>query len=152
MTQKDHDQYLIKFVKHLKQLNEKLDIEIPKTNIEEILTDPKKYAYEFIEIEFARAIPFYISAYKAGKEFAKANEGVIIKDDLRYYIDGQEIDPKLPDKYGIGDTLNHPGQECHNCKYYVETKNGNYCAAWDAEVRDEYWCKKWKKTKGDGDG
>ena len=147
MTQKDHDQYLTKFVKHLKTLNNQLDIEIPRTNIEEILLDPKQYAYDLIEKEFAKAIPSFVSAYKAGKKFSKANEGVILKQDLRYYPDGSEIDPKLPDKYGIGDTINHAGQLCSNCKYYISNKSGEYCAFWDAAVRDQYWCKKWKGSK-----
>ena len=139
---------MTKFVKHLKKLNNQLDIEIPRTNIEEILTDPKQYAYDLIEKEFAKAIPSFVSAYKAGKKFSNENKGVITKKDLRYYPDGSEIDPKLPEKYAIGDTINNPGQLCLNCKYYVHTKTGDhYCSQWDAEIREQYWCKKWKGSK-----
>ena len=137
---------MIKFVQHLKQLNDQLDLEIPNTPIEEILADPKQFAYDIIEIEFAKTIPKFLEAYKAGKKYSKANQGVILKNEKRFYPDGEEIDEKLPPKYGLGDTLNHPVQECHNCKYYVETKTGDYCAQWDAVVREEYWCKKWRKN------
>ena len=99
-----------------------------------------------IEIEFAKAIPKFIEAYEVGKLFSSENKGVLIEGDKRSYLDGKEIDEKLPPKYGLGDTLNHPGEECHNCKYYVETKTGDYCAFWDAIVRHEYWCKKWRKN------
>ena len=145
MRKQEHDQYLIEFVQHLQQLNDELEIDLPEASIENILEDPKQFAYDFIEIEFAKAIPKFIEAYNAGKEFSNANQGIIVEGETRFYIDSEEIDKKLPPEYGLGDTLNHPGQECHNCKFYVETKKGDYCAAWDASVRHEYWCKKWQK-------
>lgn len=108
------------------------------------MKDPKQYAYDFIQLEFLKAIPKFAEAYKSGKQFSKANQGVILKNNKRFYIDHKKIDNKLPAKYGIGNTINHPEQECLNCKYFVQTRSGDYCAQWDAEVREEYWCKKWK--------
>jgi hypothetical protein len=146
MTQQDHNQYLIEFVQHLKQLNEGINIDLLDTSIEEILKDPKQYAYDIIELEFAKAIPKFVEAYNAGREFSNANKGLIVEANKRMYVGGGEIDENLPPAYSLGDTLNHPGQECKNCKFYVHTKTGDYCSAWDADVRHEYWCKKWQKV------
>ena len=136
---------MIEFVQHLKQLNEEINIELPDVSIEEVLKDPKQYAYDIIELEFAKAIPKFMEAFDAGKEFSNANKGIVVENKKRLYIKGGNIDENLPPDYGLGDTLNHPKQECHNCKFYVETKNGDYCSQWDATVKHEYWCKKWQK-------
>ena len=48
-----------------------------------------------------------------------------------------------PPGYEYGGTLNNPDQMCHNCKYFVR----DYCAAWDADVRKEFWCKKWQEEE-----
>ena len=135
---------MIEFVQHLKQLNEEIDIKLPDVPIQEVLKDPRRYAYDIIEFEFAKAIPKFVEAYSSGKEFANANKGIIAEGEKRLYIKGGEIDKNLPPGYELGDTLNHPKQTCENCKFYVSTKTGDYCSQWDATVRDEYWCKKWR--------
>ena len=56
----------------------------------------------------------------------------------------KKINKKLPNNYSYGKTLDNPNENCHNCKFYVETKTGDYCSQGDADVRDEYWCKKWQ--------
>ena len=63
----------------------------------------------------------------------------------KFYLDGKKIDKNLPPAYSYGDTLNHKNKQCKNCKFYLETKSGDYCSTWDAEVREEYWCKKWQE-------
>ena len=141
MTKEDHNRYLIKFVKNLKKYNS-IEINIPQDPIEEILADPKEYAYRMVQVEFLKAIPRVLSAYKEGKELSKANAGIIEKDGKKHYPGGELIDPKLPPGYEIGNTINHPNQECSNCKFYVR----DYCAQWDANIKDQYWCKKWQKT------
>ena len=146
MNQQDRNQYLIEFVQHLKQLNDEIDIEFPDASIEDILKDPEKFAYDFIQLEFAKAIPKFVEAYNTGKEFANANRGIIVEGEKRFYITGGEVDKNLPPGYQVGDTLNHPEQSCENCKFYVSTKTGDYCSQWDATVGDEYWCKKWRNS------
>ena len=105
---------MIEFVQHLKQLNEEINIELPDVSIEEVLKDPKQYAYDIIELEFAKAIPKFMEAFDAGKEFSNANKGIVVENKKRLYIKGGNIDENLPPDYGLGFTLNHPKQECHN--------------------------------------
>ena len=57
----------------------------------------------------------------------------------RKYPDGQPTDPNLPTAYGLP-PQDVENQACHNCKFY----NNNYCTFWNAPVRHEYWCAKWK--------
>ena len=90
----------------------------------------------------------FLDAYNLGIDYALSNSGILMKEEKRHYLDGKPIDEKLPPKYSYGDTLNNPGEICHNCKFYVESKTGDYCAFWDAEVRHEYWCAKWKGISG----
>ena len=142
MTQKDHDHYLIKFVQNLKKYNN-LDIEIPQVSTEAILKDPKQYAYNMVQVEFIKSIPNVMEAYTRGSEVSKANAGIIEKDGKAAYPDGEKVDPKLPPAYMIGNTINHPKQNCLNCKYWVQ----DYCAFWDPVAREEYWCKKWQKAE-----
>jgi len=105
------------------------------------MKDPKKYAVDYIEMMFSRHINRVLLAYNLGQEFALANKGIIKKGKKRYYLDNKLIDKKLPDNYSYGNTIDKPNEHCHNCKYYVD----DYCAFWDADIRDEYWCKKWQK-------
>ncbi len=58
------------------------------TSIEEILKDPKQYAYDIIELEFAKAIPKFVEAYNAGREFSNANKGLIVEANKRMYVGG----------------------------------------------------------------
>ena len=137
---------MIEFVQHLKQLNETIDIKLPEISIENILKDPRQFAYDFIEIEFAKAIPKFIESFESGKEFGNATRGLILEGEKRMYLDGKDVDSNLPPAYQYGGTLNNPEEYCENCKFYVHTKNGDYCSVWDTNVRDEYWCKKWQKV------
>ena len=57
----------------------------------------------------------------------------------RRYPDGEIISNNLPSAYGLP-PKGYENQICHNCIFY---KN-DHCTYWDAPVRDEYWCKKWK--------
>ncbi len=68
-----NSQYLIDYLTKLRQLN-KLDVEIPNQDINEIISDPRKYALGFIELEFARTVPKFIESYKNGLEFGKKNK------------------------------------------------------------------------------
>ena len=143
-NQKDHRELLVGFVRELQNLN-KINNDLIQAPIEDVISDPKKYAIDYMEMMFSRHINRFILAYNLGKEFALANKGVEIKEKDRYYLDGKKINKKLPNNYSYGKTLDNPNENCHNCKFYVETKTGNYCAQWDADVREEYWCKKWQK-------
>lgn len=68
-----NSQYLIDYLTKLRQLN-KINIEIPQDDIKKILSDPKKYALDFIELEFARTVPKFIESYKNGVKFGKKNK------------------------------------------------------------------------------
>jgi hypothetical protein len=57
----------------LQKLN-KIDLEIPQVNINQVIKDPKRYALDFIELEFAKTVPKFIKAYKLGNEFGKKNK------------------------------------------------------------------------------
>jgi hypothetical protein len=143
-SQRVHKELLVDFVKKLQKLNN-IELELPNENIETILKDPRQFALNFMEDSFEKFYDKFVEAYNDGEKFALANTGIIIKKDKRYYLEGGKIDEKLPPKYSYGDTLNNPGELCNNCKYFTSTKRGDYCAQWDADVRKEYWCKKWRK-------
>ena len=143
-NQQDQKELLVGFVRELHQLN-KINNDLIQAPIEDVIDNPEKYATDYMEIMFSRHINRFILAYKLGKEFALSNKGVIIKNNKRYYLNNKPIDKKLPENYSFGNTLDKPNEHCHNCKFYVESKTGDYCAQWDALVRDEYWCKKWQK-------
>ena len=81
---------MIEFVQHLKQLNEEIDTKLPDASIEDILKNPKQFAYDFIELEFAKAIPKFVEAYNSGKEFSNANKGIIIEGEKKLYIKGHQ--------------------------------------------------------------
>ena len=138
---------MTEFVQHLKTLNEKIDIKLPDISIEDILKDPRQYALDFIELEFAKAIPSFVDAYNRGLDFSNANRGIAIKKSKRFYIKGGEIDSNFPDSYQLGDSLNHKNQECQRCRFYTKTKAGDYCSNWDADTKKNYWCNQWQKLK-----
>ena len=60
----------------------------------------------------------------------------------RRYLDGELIDPALPEAYQLaGNPEVPPGQNCKNCEYY----QAGACAAWNqAPVRPNYWCARWE--------
>lgn len=57
----------------LRKLND-IEVEIPQVNIDEVIKDPRQYALDFIELEFARTVPKFIKAYKEGFDFGKKNK------------------------------------------------------------------------------
>ena len=64
---------------------------------------------------------------------------VLVQDvEERTYTDGEVVSPNLPQAYGISQEL---GQECKNCKF----RYNNYCSYWKAQIRNEFWCGKWKQ-------
>ena len=64
------DQSLIEFVKQLQELND-IEIDIPQANIDAVLDDPEQYAYDFIEVIFAKYVSTFIKANKLGDKFGK---------------------------------------------------------------------------------
>lgn len=95
-----------------------------------------------------RHISKFIVAHNLGQEFASKNKGIVTKGKTRYYLDNTKIDKKLPDAYQFGVLLDEKPELCTNCKFYIITKTGEeYCAAWDANVKGDYWCKKWQKNQ-----
>ena len=40
-------------------------------NIDDVINDPKQYALDFIELEFAKMVPKFLEAYKLGNKFGK---------------------------------------------------------------------------------
>ena len=54
----------------------------------------------------------------------------------RTYPDGEEIPPSLPPAYALRITQ----QKCSNCILFKE----GLCSKWNAEVRNNYWCKSWQ--------
>tara|TARA_Y100000401_G_scaffold98144_1_gene85803 strand:+ start:2270 stop:2404 length:135 start_codon:yes stop_codon:yes gene_type:complete len=43
-------------------------------DIDEVIKDPRKYALDFIELEFAKNVPKFIEAYKHGFTFGKLSK------------------------------------------------------------------------------
>ena len=67
------EEYLINYVLKLQELNNR-EIEVPQTDIETILKDPKAYAMDWIEANLIFILPEIIEAFKSGQEFAKDME------------------------------------------------------------------------------
>jgi hypothetical protein len=57
----------------LQRLND-IEVDIPQTSIDTVIKDPRQYALDFIELEFAKNVPKFIKAYKMGFEFGKKNK------------------------------------------------------------------------------
>ena len=51
-----------------------IDVEIPQADINDVIKNPRQYALDFIELEFAKTIPKFIKAYKEGFAFGKKNK------------------------------------------------------------------------------
>ena len=68
-----NDQYLIAYLRKLRQLNE-FEVDVPQDDIAEVVKDPRQYALDFIELEFARTVPKFIKSYNNGFEFGKKNK------------------------------------------------------------------------------
>ncbi len=47
---------------------------MPVVDINEVINDPRQYALDFIELEFAKAVPKILEAHKSGLEFGKKNK------------------------------------------------------------------------------
>jgi hypothetical protein len=69
----NNDQYLIDFLIKIQTLND-IEVEIPQMDIDEVIKDPRKYALDFIELEFAKNVPKFIEAYKHGFTFGKLSK------------------------------------------------------------------------------
>ena len=68
-----NDQYLIDYLTKLQRLND-IEVDIPQAKIEDVMKDPRQYALDFIELEFARTVPKFIKAYGVGFDFGKKNK------------------------------------------------------------------------------
>jgi hypothetical protein len=68
-----NDQFLIDYLLKLQQLND-IAVEIPQADINDVIKNPRQYALDFIELEFAKTIPKFIQAYKEGFAFGKKNK------------------------------------------------------------------------------
>ena len=69
----ENDQFLIDYLRKLQQLND-IEVDIPQADIDEVINDPRQYALDFIELEFAKTVPKFIEAYKEGYAFGKKNK------------------------------------------------------------------------------
>ena len=63
---------MIDYVQDLQEHNQ-IDLEIPQTNIQEVIDDPQQYARDFIEAMFVKHYIDFIETYNLGKKFARAN-------------------------------------------------------------------------------
>ena len=68
-----NNRYLIGYLRKLRQLND-FEIDVPQADINEVVKDPRQYALDFIELEFARTVPKFIKAYGMGFDFGKKNK------------------------------------------------------------------------------
>ena len=68
-----NDQFLIDYLRKLQRLND-IEVDIPQADIDEVINDPRQYALDFIELEFAKTVPKFIKAYKEGYAFGKKNK------------------------------------------------------------------------------
>ena len=140
--QNPHNRYLKNFVEKLHKLNE-VTIELSDKNVNEIIKNPKKYAFDVIVKEFSKNLPNMVKAYDLGETLAMQNLRINYKDDKRFYPDGEKVPKKLPEGYAIG----RNNQACNNCHYFI---GGDYCKKWKADVRGKYWCKSWEAEDHNG--
>ena len=68
-----NDPFLIAYLRKLRRLNE-FEVDVPQDDIAEVIKDPRQYALDFIELEFARTVPKFIKAYGMGFDFGKKNK------------------------------------------------------------------------------
>ena len=71
--QASNDPYLIGYLRKLRRLNE-FEVDVPQTDVKEVIKDPRQYALDFIELEFAKSIPKFVKAYAEGYKFGKKNK------------------------------------------------------------------------------
>ncbi len=134
--QNPSNRYLKNFVEKLHKLNT-IDVELPNSNVSEIVKNPKKYAFDIVVKEFTKNLPSMVKAFELGQKFAMQNLRIVYKNNKRFYPDDEQVPEKLPDAYAIG----RNNQACNNCIFFI---GGDYCKKWKAEVRGKYWCKSWK--------
>ena len=129
-------------MKELQNLNN-IDEPLIDAPIEQIIKDPRKYALDYMEKVFIANQNKFNESYELGKQYALNVKGLKEQDGNMYYPDEEPVDKNLPESYSLGNTLDAPNQICHNCKHYAD----DYCIKWDAEIRDEYWCRSWQKEE-----
>jgi hypothetical protein len=89
------------------------------------------------------ASPAVLAAYLAlGWTLVSDDNSVAADPGPRRYLDGELIDPALPEAYQLAGNPGVPaGQNCKNCAYY----QAGVCTAWNqAPVRPNYWCARWE--------
>tara|TARA_R110002020_G_scaffold174635_4_gene366139 strand:+ start:770 stop:1738 length:969 start_codon:yes stop_codon:yes gene_type:complete len=93
-----------------------------------------------------------ITKFFPNKSQYALKRGVInISPTSRTYPDSTVISKSLPAAYQIGNskinTIDNPSvpelQHCHNCIFF----QNKYCNAWKAQVRNNYWCRKWESIQ-----
>ena len=60
MAKNNLDQSLVKFATELQNLNDKVNIDSYKKDIDEIIKDPKKYGNDLIEIKFVENVKLFL--------------------------------------------------------------------------------------------
>ena len=68
-----NDRYLIGYLRKLRRLND-FEIDVPQSDIDEVIKDPRRYALDFIELEFSKAVPKFIESYNNALRFGKKNK------------------------------------------------------------------------------
>jgi len=63
---------LIGYVQDLQKHNN-ITLEIPQTDIQEVIDNPQQYARDYIEAMFVKYYKDFIDTYNLGKKFARAN-------------------------------------------------------------------------------
>ena len=71
MAKNNLDQSLVKFVTELQSLNDTVNIDSYKKDIDEIIKDPKQYGNDLIEIKIVENVRLFLQAYKLGSNFGK---------------------------------------------------------------------------------
>ena len=69
MAKNNLDQSLVRFVTELQNLNDKVNIDSYKKDIDEIVKDTKQYGNDLIEIKFVENVRLFLKAYKLGSDF-----------------------------------------------------------------------------------
>lgn len=72
-NQGKNNRFLIGYLRKLRQLND-FDVDVPQADINEVIKNPRQYALDFIELEFAKAVPKFIKSYKNGLKFGQKNQ------------------------------------------------------------------------------
>jgi hypothetical protein len=72
-------------------------------------------------------------------EFHEQRPILNLQKQTRTYSNGEVIHPNLPTAYGYPA---NEGQNCGNCAF----KLNNACSLWQANIRNNFWCGRWKKV------